>query len=593
MLQQGSVVGSPQGAEYVTNSVITREFAWTPPQRTVTQAWQLAFPKGDGWKDVTFSEGSAGGRAWTQMAVVQWVEHELLGGLDPFAAHNGMVPVPFSAKAGGKFPTPEDQLDPGQWVGYSRRQLCFIVAKSLVGSKTVGYDNGLSRFMLKRTSGGCAPVQGDFGRAWWGFLVTCAADPLLNNGAQGPLLLAAQALPPPTVETVRLQGRTAPIAGAGLRLCRYDDGSGGAALPGIDAVPVEGCTQPSDTGPGRDFMTGGLMGQAVQDISAKFLGGYIYGNVCDLGGGQDERLMAFMPEVSALTFFLSQAGPDGVFGPPQLRQPAWILGARRLRVGIDGTCRFEAKFELDPAVPFTSDLVTVQLRGKSYSMSGSKPFLAFMSENQGFLGWPEAADSIRAARRNKEPRQRATVGKAAFANQVRAWYRSVALTSYDHEIRPLLRSVVRSVGTGPWLAGLWWGDSQLGMLASWLGHAIAAQSWGGGLPLDYYVYSAFTENPGNQCFVHSAAACQACLASCASKRLPAGSYWLPGNARMTADMSNPCVISEADCGARGFEQIVATYSMGSATELWKHVEDVLTRTRGNTAATVFDLMGTA
>merc|ERR1719210_2421972 len=94
----------------------------------------------------------------------------------------------------------------------------------------------------------------------------------------------------------------------------------------------------------------------------------------------------------------------------------------------------------------------------------------------------------------------------------------MALHSYSNDIQPLLRAVVSSVGVGPWLAGLWWGDSQLGFLASWLGHAIAAASWAGSggvaPPLDYYLYSAFTENPGNQCFVHSSANCRACLAHC-------------------------------------------------------------------------------
>merc|ERR1719336_213152 len=126
-------------------------------------------------------------------------------------------------------------------------------------------------------------------------------------------------------------------------------------------VPEAACRQPTSAVGGTDFHNAELKGQATQDISAMFLGGYIYGNSCGLGGGQDERLMVYYPEVSALTFFLSEAGPDGVYGPPQLRQPAWILGARRLRSGIDGTCRYEHLFEADPSVPLTSDLVDIQL----------------------------------------------------------------------------------------------------------------------------------------------------------------------------------------------------------------------------------------
>merc|ERR1719210_1054130 len=121
-------------------------------------------------------------------------------------------------------------------------------------------------------------------------------------------------------------------------------------------------------------------------------------------------------------------------------------------------------------------------------------------------------------------------GEYAFEKQVRAWYRSVALEQYSSDVRPALKALVHSLGAGPWLAGLWWGDSQLGVLAMWMGQAAAAPTWGRPLALDYYIYSDFTENPGNQCFVHSMAACQACLQRCASSEPPKRAYWLPSAA---------------------------------------------------------------
>lgn len=304
--------------------------------------------------------------------------------------------------------------------------------------------------------------------------------------------------------------------------------------------------------------------------------------------------MVYYPEVSALTFFLSEAGPDGVYGPPQLRQPAWILGARRLRIGIDGTCRFEHVFELDPSVPMTSDLVDVQVDGKDFKISRSKPFLAFMSENQGFLGWPESAGALGLARRNKEPRQRDIdpAGKHSFEKQVRAWYRAVALTSYASEMQPVLKAVVGSLGVGPWGAGLWWGDSQLGFLASWIGHAIAAATWGQSLPLDYYLYSAFTENPGNQCLVHSAANCEACMQRCTASA--AGSqhaFWLPGAAFRQPGNPDPCATTAADCGRAGIEEVVQAFSPQKASALWEAVEVALRRAQGaQITDTVFDLL---
>jgi len=416
------------------------------------------------------------------------------------------------------------------------------------------------------------------------------------------MLLAAKAGEKPDMASVRRASREVPLTAAGLRVCRYDDGGNGtASLPGLAAVPAVGCTQPTAAGPGRDFMTGGLMGQATQDISAKFLGGYTYGNACGLGGGQDERLMVYFPEVSALTFFLSEAGPDGTYGPPQLRQPAWILGARRLLVGIDGTGRFGAVAGLDTDVPLTSDLRSVALNGTIFSISSLRPFVAFMSENQGFLGWPEAQVAIQAARVNREPRQRDVDPDSpwSFEKQVRAWYHSVALTSYPEEVRAVLRGVVSSVGAGPWLAGLWWGDSQIGFLASWLGHAAAAASWagaGGGRgvapPLDYYLYSAFTENPGNQCFVHSTANCRACMARCSAttRAAPTGTVWLPGTAFMGPDGdTNPCP-TIGTCGERGLEDVVAMYASRSVSDLWKDVEATLEAHIGDVRKSVFDIV---
>merc|ERR1719436_613315 len=70
------------------------------------------------------------------------------------------------------------------------------------------------------------------------------------------------------------------------------------------------------------------------------------------------------------------------------------------------------------------------MAGAARQISGSKPFLAFMTENQGFLGWPEQAEALHKARANREPKQREVSpgSKYAFEKQVRAWYRAVALT---------------------------------------------------------------------------------------------------------------------------------------------------------------------
>merc|ERR1719456_1750814 len=99
------------------------------------------------------------------------------------------------------------------------------------------------------------------------------------------------------------------------------------------------------------------------------------------------------------------------------------------------------------------------------------------------------------ARSNRATQQRETRTESdhSFDKQVRAWYRAVALSSYAPAVQTTLKAVVTSIGTGPWGAGLWWGDSQVSLIASWVGHAAAAASWDGALPLDYYLYFTFTE----------------------------------------------------------------------------------------------------
>jgi len=573
-LMLGSVAAS---SRFITSHSNVRSFLWTSATRSFDRAIADAFPGGHA---VTgFGEGRPGLDLSTG-AFVAWVESDLLGGPDPFAAHDGRVPLPWPQ--GSEYD--DDQVGLGNYVAYSRRQLCFIVAKSLTGAATDGYANGLKRFLEKR-AGSCFPRTGDFGRSLIVLLEACYADAALVDGGHGPMVVVAKASRAPAVGQVWSQA-DAPLARAGLRVCQYDDGA--APLEGgIERVPAEGCQQPSATAPGKDFMTGGLAGQATQDISAAFLGGYVFGNACGLGGGQDERLMTYMPEVAALAFFLSQHAEF-----PQLRQPAWILGARMLFSGLDGTARFN-----DPPIPLTnapitSDLKNVELSGSVYSMSSSRPFVAFQSENQGFFHWGDRSVQTPLARRNKLPAQREVSPSSwfAFDKQVRAWYRSIALTSYSAEVRPALKALVSSIGTGPWLAGLWWGDSQLGFLAVWLAQAIAAPTWGDAtapLPVDFYMYSAFTESPGSQCFVHSSERCRACVRRCQDHPLPGTAFWMPEDALFSGQS---CVPFPDDCGGHGIEHVAAAYAGKTARDLWTDVEAKLKNEGGSTARTVFDIL---
>lgn len=610
----------------MTSEPRTRTFAWEPPTLDIRTVFANTHPqrRSRGWR---YNEGHGVQLSWE--TAVSWVEHDLLAGSDPFSAHGGRVPVPWPASATTGAPL-EDQLSPGGYVGYSRRQLCYIGAKALIGARTRGYDSGLLRFMSMRPSWtSCTPRSGDFGRSVVELLAACAADPTLANGAQGPMILVGKAAAPQSMATTRTSASTAPLRGA-VRLCAYDVGTEDALRGlGSDAnatVPTAGCEPPQSetSGPGVDFMSGGkrhLPGQALVDISAAFGGGYIYGNVCGLGGGQDERLMVYMPEVTLLVFFLSHSQTlDQGNARPQLRVPFWILGARSLMLGLDGQGRYDMRLEADEDVPFESDLATVDVDAGdgsrlSVQLSSSRPFLAFMSLTQDFLGVPESAHGadVLAARVNRQPRQRqVTSSWFAFGRQVRAWVTAVSPGSYHPSIARVVRALVRSVGSGPWGAGLWWGDSHAFLLASWIGQAIAASDWSGNsargdvgsgslvtTPLDYYLYSTFTENPGNQCYMLGRAACEQCAAYCARRPLPATAYWLPdwgffGGGRAGSASACAGYGSAAQyCGERGVGEVLAAWRGRTALELWDALEARMRAAGDNTSETIFDLLGSA
>lgn len=584
----GSAISS---SDFVSNCKTWRTFPWSPAQQTVKEAFEATFPGGEGWFNVGFTEGRNGAEVITREYITTWVQNELLFGPDPFLVWSGEVPLPWDTVPPPNKITAEDQLDEKQFATYSRRQLCFIVAKSLVGSETVGYQNGLKRFLFKDTNG-CQPRAGVFGRVLWGLLAACSADPTLEDGQQGPLLLVAKAGKAPDEKVLQDSGWKYALADSGLRICQYDDGA--APFRGVPTVPREACQQPGDKGVGIDFMTGGSRGQAAQVSSLAFVGGAAYGNSCEMGGGQDTRLMTYMPEALALSFFLSQAGPDGKMGPPQLRQPAWILGARILFSELDGTSRFATQLQLKRDVAFSSDLVEIPMGFGNFLISNSKPLVAFKSETDEMFGEPNPSSwKLKAARTNKLWSQRSTsrFDSFSFGKQVSQWYRSISLESYASEIQPVLKKVVTSLGTGPWVAGLAWGDSQLGLLAIWMGQALAAQSWGGSgaLPVDYYLYSAYTENPGSQCLLHSESACHTCLGHCKANPLPAKAYWLPGEAFMT--YGNPCVADGWHvCPQKGFEDINWNYGLGHVGPLWHTIEQELSWHSGKVDRSIFDFL---
>ena len=149
-----------------------------------------------------------------------------------------------------------------------------------------------------------------------------------------------------------------------------------------------------------------------QDISASWFGGYLFdAKACGLGGGQDERLSVYFPEVTILAYFLSQSDPF-----PQLRQPAWFLGARNFFKNLDGTARFDSPMILNE-VPLKSDLVDVSVADHLFEISSSRPVVVFMSESQGLVD-DHSPWELKLARLNRLQAQREMgTGQFAFEKQ--------------------------------------------------------------------------------------------------------------------------------------------------------------------------------
>lgn len=125
--------------------------------------------------------------------------------------------------------------------------------KAVLGADTDGYANGLTRILntTVRHCGSPMPsvprlpgsrpsaLTGEFGISLWNLLSACAADPSLEDGQQGPLLLAAKGKARLEVEAVREAAGRAKLEEADLGKRRgsaiggfsVGDGSWGGGRP--------------------------------------------------------------------------------------------------------------------------------------------------------------------------------------------------------------------------------------------------------------------------------------------------------------------------------------------------------------------------
>jgi len=210
----------------------------------------------------------------------------------------------------------------------------------------------------------------------------------------------------------------------------------------------------------------------------------------------------FYSEVLAFAFFTA---PSAAGSGPMLPSPFALLGARRYMRDITG--------ESSPGAPcgsihaqdwlneeLTQRTQSVPINGKDILVVASA-FIAVSSACSGCLAGDMC--SMKENVNNLCDTQRRHLDE-----DISRWYQAYEPTMYAVPVQEAVRRVIRRIGTGPWGAGVWYGDSQQYFLTVWLATSLLK-----GTTLDYYVYDHFCENPGNQCFVLGARGCSSCIAA--------------------------------------------------------------------------------
>mmetsp|Transcript_2690 Transcript_2690/g.9023 ORF Transcript_2690/g.9023 Transcript_2690/m.9023 type:complete len:394 (+) Transcript_2690:72-1253(+) len=303
-----------------------------------------------------------------------------------------------------------------------------------------------------------------------------------------------------------------------------------------------------------DFMSGGTPHQALADIAGGVVGGGA--QLCDIADSQDESLVQFYSEVLAFAFFAA-SGPGGPGEASMLPSPFALLGARRYLRDITGesaaggSCgSIHTQNWLNDEIP--TQTVVVPVQGADMTIPASA-FVASASACTACLAGDSC--SIGDSMNNQCDLQRRHLD-----DDIGRWHQAYEPAMYDESVREAFRRVVRRIGTGPWGAGVWYGDSQQYFLAVWLATSLLS-----GTTLDYYAYDHFCENPGNQCFLLGASGCQACVAR-----------------------SGAVQVKSQFCGQQSYQNIVQRFQNMPAQALYAAL-----RTVGGPPHQVFDLLAAA
>jgi len=408
---------------------------------------------------------------------------------DPFGTGDQVPFVDFSPLA---------EADGGQVVAITQRQLAFVVANALMGN-TIPAGDGLSAALDR-----CAGRATGYIYSLLSLLGVLSRE--LAGGGAGTFLVAMTPISP-AKDAWREKLETSTLSEP--ELCTN--------LGGQIECPV------------NDFMAGGVYNQALTDIAGRVVGGG--GELCDLAYSQDESLVQFYPETLAFAFF---AG-----GGAMINVPWTVLGARRYLDDLSGQTSVSAPMSGHCGLLKETDWLNQGMLSKTENVvvAGgemtvySTAFVAVASEVT------EGCDDGGAKNNNCDTQRR------HLDEDVSLWYQAFEPSQYHPAVRDALAGVVYRVGTGPWGAGAWWGDSQISFLTVWLATSLVH-----GISLDYYIYDHFCENPANQCFLLGGDECRSCVRSGES-----------------GDSNGP---TEERCGERSIFDLVKQFRGHTAKELY-------------------------
>jgi len=296
-------------------------------------------------------------------------------------------------------------------------------------------------------------------------------------------------------------------------------------------------------------------GQALTDIAGAVVGGGA--QLCELANSQDESLVQFYSEVLAFSFFRNHG--------EMVPSPWSLLGARRYLGDISGQTTADPPLRnqagmikdkdwLNEAIMQATRQVPIGIMGVQETVSIADSAFVAVASYAWWIPDPNGCTHEEALNNNCAAQRR------HFEEDIGMWYQAYAASMYEDIFQDAFRRVVRRIGTGPWGAGVWWGDSQMYFLVVWL-----ASSLVGNVELDYYVYDHFVENAGNQCLVLGGPQkCQECI------RRGATSLF----------------ISEGRCGRLGVQDMIAEFNGRSAESLLRALHS-----SGPPPTQVFDTLG--